>query len=91
MKPSSLLWNKVTLILALIALGAGGYFYWKKVNTPSLEERYKTQALEMGDVTQTVSANGTLNPVVLVNVGTQVSGRVKKTPSIRYIVSSSRT
>jgi len=78
MKPSQLLWNKVTLMLALIALGAGGYFYWQKVNTPSLEERYKIQALEMGDVTQTVSANGTLNPVVLVNVGTQVSGTVKK-------------
>ncbi len=78
MKIRSLLWNKVTLILALIALGAGGYFYWKKANVPSLEERYKIQALEMGDVTQTVSANGTLNPVVLVNVGTQVSGRVKK-------------
>ena len=27
---------------------------------------------------QTVSANGTLNPVVLVNVGTQVSGTVTK-------------
>ena len=34
--------------------------------------------LEQGDVTQTVSANGTLNPVVLVSVGTQVSGTVKK-------------
>jgi HlyD family secretion protein len=32
----------------------------------------------MGDITQTVSANGTLNPVVLVSVGTQVSGTVKK-------------
>ena len=78
MKPSSLLFNKVTLILALIALGAGGYFYWKKAHEPTLEERYKVQELEMGDVVQTVSANGTLNPVVLVNVGTQVSGRVKK-------------
>ena len=29
-------------------------------------------------MTQTVSANGTLNPVVLVSVGTQVSGTVKK-------------
>jgi len=29
-------------------------------------------------VTQTVSANGTLTPLVLVNVGTQVSGTVKK-------------
>lgn len=73
-----LLWNKATLILALIGLGAGGYFYWQKTHAPSLEQRYKTQVLEAGDVTQTVSANGTLNPVVLVNVGTQVSGTVKK-------------
>ena len=29
-------------------------------------------------MTQTVSANGTLNPVVLVSVGTQVSGTVRK-------------
>jgi HlyD family secretion protein len=29
-------------------------------------------------MTQTVSANGTLNPVVLVNVGTQVSGTVTR-------------
>ena len=31
-----------------------------------------------GDITQTVSANGTLNPIVLVNVGTQVSGTVTR-------------
>jgi HlyD family secretion protein len=74
----ALLWNKVTLIVALIGLGVGGYFYWQKIHGPALEERYKTQALETGDVTQTVSANGTLNPVVLVSVGTQVSGTVKK-------------
>lgn len=74
----SLLWNKATLILALIGLGAGGYLYWQKSHALSPEERYKTEALEMGDLTQTVSANGTLNPVVLVNVGTQVSGTVKK-------------
>jgi HlyD family secretion protein len=34
--------------------------------------------VSVGDITQTVSANGTLNPVVLVNVGTQVSGTVKR-------------
>jgi len=36
------------------------------------------QALEKGDISQTVSANGTINPVTLVSVGTQVSGTVKK-------------
>lgn len=78
MNTRSLLWNKVTLILALIGLGIGGYLYWQKSHVLSAEERYKTEALETGDLTQTVSANGTLNPVVLVSVGTQVSGTVKK-------------
>jgi HlyD family secretion protein len=32
----------------------------------------------MGDIEQNVTANGTIKPVTLVNVGTQVSGRVKK-------------
>ena len=44
----------------------------------SVEAKYKTQVIEIGDITQTVSANGTLNPVVIVSVGTQVSGTVKK-------------
>ncbi|MFZ1546937.1 MAG: efflux RND transporter periplasmic adaptor subunit [Candidatus Nitrotoga sp.] len=78
MKQSQLLWIKIILILALIGLGAAGYFYWQKSHSLSQAERYKTQALEMGSIIQTVSANGTLNPVVLVNVGTQVSGTVKK-------------
>lgn len=78
MNTRSLLWNKVTLILALTGLGIGGYLYWQKSHALSPEERYKAEALETGDLTQTVSANGTLNPVVLVNVGTQVSGTVKK-------------
>ncbi|MGH8494389.1 MAG: efflux RND transporter periplasmic adaptor subunit [Moraxellaceae bacterium] len=41
-------------------------------------QRYSTEAIDRGDITQTVSANGTLNPVTLVIVGTQVSGTVKK-------------
>lgn len=36
------------------------------------------QELKKGEISQTVSANGTINPVTLVNVGTQVSGTVKK-------------
>ena len=34
--------------------------------------------VEKGELNQSVSANGTINPVTLVNVGTQVSGTVKK-------------
>jgi HlyD family secretion protein len=73
-----LLLNKWSILLLLIIAGGGGYFYWQKSHQSPAAERYKTQAVEFGDVNQTVSANGTINPVVLVNVGTQVSGTVKK-------------
>ncbi len=72
------MWNRYVLGLLIVALAGGGYLWWKKLSQPSAAQRYKTQAVERGDLTQTVSANGTLNPVVLVNVGTQVSGTVKK-------------
>jgi len=72
-----LLFNKWSILLLLIIAG-GGYFYWQKSHRTPAAERYKTQAVETGNVSQTVSANGTLNPVVLVSVGTQVSGTVKK-------------
>lgn len=70
--------KRIALFAAVLgALGLGYYAFQKQAATDP-EKRYKTQALAKGDVTQTVSANGTLNPVTLVSVGTQVSGTVKK-------------
>jgi HlyD family secretion protein len=65
----------VTVAAALIG---GGVWYAKQRAAMNPEQRYKLATIEKGDVTQTVSANGTLNPVVLVSVGTQVSGTVRK-------------
>jgi HlyD family secretion protein len=65
----------VSLTAALIG---GGVWYAKQRAALNPEQRYKLATIERGDVTQTVSANGTLNPVVLVSVGTQVSGTVRK-------------
>lgn len=62
----------------LVALAGGGVWYAKQREAANPEARFKFATLEQGDVTQTVSANGTLNPLVLVNVGTQVSGTVRK-------------
>jgi HlyD family secretion protein len=70
--------QKSALALLLIALAAGGAYWYRQSSEQSLEQRYKVQTIERGDLTQTVSANGTLNPVVLVNVGTQVSGTVTR-------------
>ncbi len=69
--------NRLLILLAVIILAsiAVGYYLSQDKN---VEQRYKLQAAEKGELSQTVSANGTLNPVILVNVGTQVSGTVKK-------------
>lgn len=66
-------------LLALLALGAAGAAaWWLMPQKIAPEKRYVTAPLERGPITQIVSANGTLNPVKLVNVGSQVSGIVKK-------------
>ncbi len=71
--------GKFAILAVLIAgLAGGGYWYVKQRAAQDPEKRYRTAELVRGKVTQSVSANGTLNPVVLVSVGTQVSGTVRK-------------
>ena len=71
--------TKTTLLIAVvIAALTVATAWWYFTRSSNAEARYKTQALERGDIVQKVSANGTLNPVILVSVGTQVSGTVKK-------------
>lgn len=70
--------SKTTALIAILLLaGLGGYVYVQSREAKTQAERYTTQAVERGDLTQSVSANGTLNPVKVVSVGTQVSGTVK--------------
>ena len=69
---------KRSAIVALMVTIAGGAYWYRQTTTQSPEQRYKLQTIDRGEVTQTVSANGTLNPVVLVSVGTQVSGTVTR-------------
>ncbi|CAG0998884.1 partial Macrolide export protein MacA, partial [Anaerolineae bacterium] len=71
--------NKVLLWLFLCLLAAGGYAAWRYGQGSAIEaNRYRTVPVERGDIVKTVSANGTLNPVVLAMVGTQVSGVIIK-------------
>jgi len=69
--------RKVLIITLILLMAVAGLWYWT-AKTESKHERYKTQPIDRGDIVQNISANGTLNPVVLVNVGTQVSGTVYK-------------
>lgn len=75
---SKTLHNKLLLIALALLLVAGLAVWWLLPAKLPAESRYLTATVERGAITQTVSANGTLNPVTLVNVGSQVSGIVKK-------------
>lgn len=57
--------------LAVIAAVLG----WWLTREPEAP-KWATARVDTGDITQRVTANGTLNPVILVNVGTQISGTV---------------
>ncbi|MEQ6342632.1 MAG: efflux RND transporter periplasmic adaptor subunit [Gammaproteobacteria bacterium] len=69
---------KMVAVVVLLAIIAGAYSWWNTKRALPAEKRYVTEVVSYGDVAMTVTANGTINPVVLVNVGTQVSGTVKK-------------
>jgi len=69
--------KKSLFILLLLAIVGGLSFWYFQGGTRSPEQRYQFAELAHGAIRQSVSANGTLNPVTLVNVGTQVSGSVK--------------
>lgn len=65
----------IALILSFIF---GAYYVYELSHKKKPEDLYRLQTVTIGDIEQNVTANGTINPVTLVNVGTQVSGRVKK-------------
>ncbi len=58
----------------ILFIGGGGIWYWWASGIPPIH--YKTLPVERGPITAIVTATGTINPVVSVQVGSQVSGKV---------------
>ena len=67
--------NKLLTLLLIVAAAGAGWWYWAGEAAPAAA-RYRTQAVDRGDIVQTITANGTLSPLTVVQVGTQVSGTV---------------
>ena len=69
--------KKWVIVATLVVVAAAGGGWWSSRDRAA-EPQYRTETVDRGDISAQVSANGTLNPVTLVNVGTQVSGTVRR-------------
>jgi HlyD family secretion protein len=69
--------RRLLLISAILLIGVaiGGYVFFNGERKAPI--RYRTAVVERGPVVSIVTATGSINPVVSVQVGTQVSGMIK--------------
>ena len=63
--------------LAVAVLVAGGFWYWQAQQRTGAAPTYVTEEVRRGNLTLSVSANGTLQPTRSVNVGSELSGTVR--------------
>lgn len=61
--------------IVLVGLAIGGYVFFSGERKPPI--RYKTAPVERGTIVSIVSATGAINPVTIVQVGSQVSGMIE--------------
>src|SRR6266446_10313594 len=78
----SIRWLKRALTVTLLGAGVGygGWYYWEQLRDYLFERppRFETAAVSRGQLTQVVTASGQLNPVVKVEVGSQISGNIQQ-------------
>ena len=67
-------WVGAALLIAL----AAGFSYWQAEKKTQARPSYVTEPVRKGNLTLTVSANGTLQPTRAVNIGSELSGTVKR-------------
>jgi len=69
--------KRVAIAAGVIVVGGAAAAWMMPKGEPKVPpSKYRTAAVDMGAINQTVTATGTINPVALVNVGSQVSGTV---------------
>ena len=76
--PKRVWWRRTMVWIALaiaLAMGAGVY-YWQSSANSSAAPVFVTEPAAKGNLTLSVSANGTLQPTTSVNIGSELSGTV---------------
>lgn len=69
--------SRLVIVAAFLVIAAAGASLAHSTRTPvDIAPRFRSAPVDIGTITQTVTATGTINPVALINVGSQVSGTV---------------
>lgn len=80
-EPAPRRWYRRPALWGLVALGlaaGGGAWYWQAKRVADAAPGYTTQVVGRGDLTLSVTANGTLQPTRSINIGSELSGTVLK-------------
>ena len=67
--------RSMKIIIAAALIGGAASWYFKAEEQSG---SYLTQKLEKGDITEKITASGTINPISTINIGTQVSGTISE-------------
>ena len=62
----------------LLLLAGGGAWWWWSNRAANATPSYNTQVVARGDLTLTVTANGTIQPTRSISIGSELSGTVLK-------------
>ncbi len=76
--PARAWWRRpvVWAAAAAVVLAGGGFYYWQLTAQRQAAPVFVTEAAKPGNLTLTVSANGTLQPTRSVSIGSELSGTV---------------
>jgi HlyD family secretion protein len=80
-EPEQMVWYRRPLLWSAIAallLAGAGLWYWQARKAANATPSYSTQAASIGNLTLTVTANGTIQPTRAINIGSELSGTVLK-------------
>ena len=67
---------RFVVVLVALAVAAAAIWFWKGRGAGGDEQRFRTAAVEQGDIRVAISATGTLSALSTVDVGSEVSGKV---------------
>jgi len=71
-------WLRRAIAVGVVAVAVGGGLVYRAKHRPPPPAKYVSSEVAVGDVIEKVQATGTVQPVLQVNIGAQVSGRVAR-------------